>query len=82
MSTRHLLDTEGAVVCGATAAEDGSNVTSHGAGVTCLGCLYPKTYLTALRTAAEGMPYRWESDRREVVAWLREHRPEALEGLS
>lgn len=38
MSTKHGLDGEGAVVCGATAWRDGSNTASNVDLVTCLGC--------------------------------------------
>lgn len=38
MSTRHLLNSEGEVVCGASPKEDGSNVTSDWSGASCSEC--------------------------------------------
>ncbi len=38
--------------------------------------------ITELRRAAAGMPYRDEAKKAEIIAWLREYRPEALEELS
>lgn len=40
MSTMHLLDTEGAPVCGAAPRPDGSNVTSDPALASCEECLF------------------------------------------
>jgi hypothetical protein len=56
VSTLHLLDSEGAVVCTATASSDGSNVTSNAELVTCEdGCLGSWAYRDAL-TRAAGQP--------------------------
>lgn len=40
--------------------------------------VYPEYTVTELRRRAVGMPYRAESAKREVVAWLVQYQPEAL----